>query len=104
MTKFTKEFKEQAIKLKKQGIHPNEIFRRYNINIESKQKDYANKLINRWENKQNLKRKLSSKDIKILSKISNKKKDKKIAYLETKIAYLEAENRFLANLPKKKKN
>lgn len=88
MRKFTKEFKEKAIKLKEQGVHPNDIFKNNDYDISGKQKDYAGKLINRWRK----------------SVPHSKEKEKKIEYLEAQVAYLRAENSFLASLPKKKKN
>ncbi len=105
MNKFTKEFRLKAIKLKEKGIHPNDIFTRHGIGTEDKQKDYAGKLIAHWRRVGvgNTPNPQERKKIKILSKIQKQSEKKKIEYLETKIAYLEAENSFLANLPKKKK-
>ena len=104
MNKFTKEFKEKAIELKRQGIDPNEIFQNEGIDIKGKQKDYAIKLINRWKGNKQIKRKLDSKEVVLLKKIKKQESDKKIEYLEAQVAYLKAENDFLASLPKKKKN
>lgn len=104
MNKFTKEFKEKAIELKKQGVHSNEIFQDEGIDIKGKQKDYAIKLINRWDGNKQIKRKLDSKEVVLLKKIKKQESDKKIEYLEAQVAYLKAENDFLASLPKKKKN
>ncbi len=86
--KFTKEFKEKAIRLRKQGVHPNDIFKNNDYDISGKQKDYAGKLINRWK--------------KSAPHSKEKEKEKKIEYLEAQVAYLKAENSFLASLPKKK--
>ena len=104
MNKFTKEFKEKPIELKRQGIDPNEIFQNEGIDIKGKQKDYAIKLINRWKGNKQIKRKLDSKEVVLLKKIKKQESDKKIEYLEAQVAYLKAENDFLASLPKKKKN
>lgn len=104
MNKFTKEFKEKAIELKRQGIDPNEIFKSEGIDIKGKQKDYTIKLINRWKGNKQIKRKLDSKEVVLLKKIKKQESDKKIEYLEAQVAYLKAENDFLASLPKKKKN
>ena len=41
MKKFTKEFKEKAIKLQKEGITAKQIFESEGINMEGKQKDYV---------------------------------------------------------------
>lgn len=90
MKKFTKEFKEKAIRLKKEGIHPNRIFQDGGYNIEGKQKEYASKLVSRWRVS--------------VPKQEGRKQDKEIEYLEAKVAYLKAENAFLAKLPRKKKN
>ena len=105
MTKFTKEFKEKAIKLKKEGIPPNDIFKKYGIEISGKQKEYARKLIARWRsnNKKNKLKQKKKKGTKILTNIKKQSDTKRIEYLEAKVAYLEAENSFLFNLPKKKK-
>ncbi len=104
MNKFTQEFKEKAIKLKKQGMHPNEIFKNEGISIKNKQKDYAIKLLNRWENGKQIKRRLASKEAIILKNIKKQEESKRIEYLETQVAYLKAEKAFLASLPKKKEN
>jgi len=105
MNKFTKEFKEKAIKLEKEGIHPNDIFKKHGVDILNKQKDYACKLISRWRDNK-VETRLKPKDKKklnILKKIKKDSERKKIEYLEAKVAYLEAENSFLTNLPEKKK-
>ncbi len=88
MTKYTKEFKEKAITLKKRGIHPNNIFKDNGYDVSGKQIDYAGKLISRWR--------------KSVPLSIERKKEKEIEYLEAKIAYLKAENDFLRHLPKKK--
>ncbi len=88
MSKFTKEFKQKAIKLKEKGIHPNKIFKNDGIDISNKQKDYAGKLISRWK--------------KSLPQSEEKNIRKKMEYLEAQVAYLKAENDFLKQLPKKK--
>ena len=88
MSKFTKEFKEKAIRLKARGIHPNDIFKDAGINISDKQKDYAGKLISRWRKEIPLSK---ERDIR-----------KEMEYLKIQIEYLKAENDFLKQLPKKK--
>lgn len=90
MNKFTKEFKEKAIELKKGGMCPNDIFKDNGYDIEGRQKDYASKLINRWR--------------KSLPKSKERDVQKKMEYLEAQVAYLEAENDFLRKLPRKKRN
>ncbi len=105
MNKFTEEFRLKAIELKKQGVHPDKIFTDAGIDISNRQKFYATKLINRWR-EATLKQRLSSenkKSVDVLKKIRKNSEKKKIEYLEAKVAYLEAENSFLVNLPKKKK-
>lgn len=106
MNKFTNEFKKKAIRLKEEGVHPNKIFKDEGFDLSNKQKDYALKLVNDWRNgkKFNVAIKKDSSELNILKFARNKEIKKKIEYLEAKIAYLEAENDFLANLPKKKKN
>ncbi len=103
--KFTTDFKKKAVELKKQGVHPDKIFTDEGIDISDKQKLYAIKLINRWRGWLQ-KPKLSSgnkESIDILKNIKKDSESKKIEYLEAKVAYLEAENSFLAKLPKKKR-
>ena len=104
MNKFTKEFKQKAIKLKEKGIHPDIIFKNEGISVKGKQKDYAVKLINRWRANKQCKKKLNSKEALLLKKIKKEEENKKIEYLEAQVAYLEAENDFLKQLPKKKRN
>ena len=88
--KFTKEFKQKAIKLKKKGVHPNDILKNNGYDISGKQKDYAGKLINEWKRSV-----LQSKE---------GEQEKRIEYLEAQVVYLKAENDFLTKLPKKKGN
>jgi dihydropteroate synthase len=45
--KFTNNFKRKTIQLKKEGVHPNKIFKDAGVDISNKQKFYASKLINR---------------------------------------------------------
>ncbi len=78
MNNFTEEFKERAIKLKEQGIHPNEIFKNEGISIKNKQKDYAIKLINRWKSNKQIKKKLDSKEAILLKRIKKKESNKRI--------------------------
>ena len=42
--------------------------------------------------------------LKKIKKIKKQEENKRIEYLEAKVAYLKAENAFLTNLPKKKGN
>ena len=104
MNKFTKEFKEKAIKLKKQGMHPNKIFTNTGINISEKQKDYASKLISRWKTKTKEVKpnKFNKEELNTLKRIKKEEERNKIKYLEAQVAYLQAENDFLTQLPKKK--
>ncbi len=104
MNKFTKEFKTKAIKLKKEGIHPNKIFQDRGIDVSKKQANYASKLISHWKRKEkgvNL-NKFNKGELSMLKKIKKEEKIKKIEYLEAQVAYLQAENDFLVSLPKKK--
>ena len=100
--RFTKEFKQDAIKLKKQGMHPNKIFTRHGIDISGKQKDYAGKMISRWISNIEQEKKLDSEEVQVLKKMKMREENKRIEYLEARVAYLEAEKSFLAKLPKKK--
>ena len=87
---FTKDFKEKAIKLKERGMHPKDIFEKHGYDISNKQKFYAGKLISTWK--------------KAMPQLQEKDTKKKMEYLEAQVAYLQAENEFLRQLPKKKKN
>jgi len=104
MNKFTKEFKERAVKLKEQGVPSGEIFENEGINIKNKQKDYTSKLISRWKSKKQQEKILDSKEVLLLKKIKKEEDKKRIEYLEAQVAYLKAEKDFLVKLPKKKKN
>lgn len=104
MNKFTKEFKERAIKLKEQGVSPNEIFKNEGVSIKNKQKDYTSKLISRWKSKKQQEKILDSKEVLLLKKIKKEEDKKRIEYLEAQVVYLKAEKEFLVKLPKKKKN
>lgn len=87
---FKKDFKEKAIKLKEEGIHPDDIFKNNGYDISNLQKYYAGKLISVWK--------------KAMPHLVEKDTKKKMEYLEAQVAYLQAENEFLKQLPKKKKN
>ena len=103
MNKFTKAFKERAIRLKSEGAHPNQIFREEGIDIEGKERYYALKMINKWRSNKQVRRKLGAKAARLLKGIRKHERDKRIEYLEAQVTYLKAENNFLASLPKKKK-
>jgi len=104
MNKFSKEFKEKAIKLHEAGISAKKIFEDAGIDTNGKHKNYANKLISRWKNNKQEEKKLNSKEVQSLRKIKKEEERKKIEYLEAQVAYLKAENDFLTKLPKEKKN
>ena len=106
MVKFTKIFKEKAIKLKEKGVHPTQIFEDEGIDILNKEKKYASKLINKWRSKKYINKisKVPNMESDILKRTKEKENKKRIEYLEAKVAYLEAENSFLVDLPKKKRN
>lgn len=107
-SKFTKEFKEKAIKLSNEGVKAEKIFEDAGFDISNKQKHYASKTINDWKSGRNKHRnentKEKSKKLEILKLKKKTEEKKKIQFLEAKIAYLEAEKDFLMNLPKKKQN
>lgn len=103
MSKFTKVFKEKAIRLKSEGVHSNQIFTEASVNIEGKQENYALKMINKWRSDNQIRKKLGSKAVILLKNIKKQEGEKRIEYLEAQVAYLKAENDFLVSLPKKKK-
>ncbi len=103
MSKFTKVFKERAIRLKSEGMDPNQIFTEVGISIEGKQKNYALKMINKWKSDNQTRKKLGSKVAILLKNIKKQESEKRIEYLEAQVAYLKAENNFLVSLPIKKK-
>ncbi|OIO19444.1 MAG: hypothetical protein AUJ23_02065 [Candidatus Magasanikbacteria bacterium CG1_02_32_51] len=101
---YKEKFKVWAIsKYLEEGYSPNEIFAEAGFNVSIIGKNKAKDCLFRWRrtmNKEGLKGlvenrgKLGGRK----AKLQFKNKDKKIEYLETKIAYLNAENDFLAKL------
>jgi len=83
MNKFTKEFKEKAIKLHAQGISANKIFKDAGINTNGKQKDYAVKTINYWKRKN---KDISNKTL-ILREL-----EKELEKLQIKVKLMEKES------------
>ena len=105
---YHKDFKLSAIEQYRKGFPPNEIFQQAGFNINIIGRDKPTGCLKRWRDI------LQNKGIKQLTTEvrgrgkgggrpkSNWQNDKeKIKYLETKIAYLKAENDFLAKLRKK---
>lgn len=103
MNEFTKAFKERAIRLKSEGINPNQIFTEAGVDIEGKQKNYALKMINKWKSDKQIRKKLGSKATILLKNIKKQESEKRVEYLEAQVAYLKAENNFLVSLPRKEK-
>lgn len=105
---YQKNFKISAIKKYQEGWPPNVIFRQAEFNIDVIGRETPKRCLQNWREV------LRDKGIKELSietrgrgkgggrpKIKWSDDKEKIKYLETKIAYLKAENDFLARLRKK---
>ena len=105
---YHKDFKLSAIEQYRKGLPPNEIFRQARFNIDMIGREKPKWCIQRWREI------LKDKGIQQLTNEvrgkngiggrpkTNWSNDKeRIKYLETKIAYLKAENNFLAKLRKK---
>jgi len=99
---YTRSFKETSVKLYEQGLTPWEIFTQAGLDINLINKDQPKECLQRWR------RIVKRKGIGGLKDTRGKKggrpktnyhSDKeKIEYLEAKVAYLKAENDFLAKL------
>jgi transposase-like protein len=106
---YSKDFKIKAVKLYEQGLNPQEIFRQagFNLNIIGRKKPKS--LMLNWNR---IYREKGITGLKVetrgSSKIGGRSKVKfqtakdKIKYLETQVAYLKAENDFLAKLRAKR--
>lgn len=93
---YTPEFKAKALKLRKEGKTPSEIFRDAGINLSLFGEDYAKKCLLRWE-------KISKADGGLKkerrgSKATGRPRGLKFKSVEEEIAYLRAENDFLKKL------
>lgn len=104
---YTQSFKEAAVKLYEQGLTPYEIFIQTGLDMNMISKDQPKECLRRW--RRIIKRKGAGGLKETRGQKGGRSKteyysDKeKIEYLETKVAYLEAENDFLAKLRAKKR-
>lgn len=101
---YSKEFKLKAIKkYYEDGYSPNMIFREAGLDLSIIGRDRPKECLKRWRQvyKNKGKKELMKENRggpRRKNKIKHKNSKEKIEYLETKIAYLEAENDFLAKL------
>lgn len=96
---YTYEFKVRALELHKQGISPNEIWKRSGFDISLWKKNYCNDTVKDWRRlvKRGGLQKLNAKGG-VQSDGGTKAEREKIKRLELQVKYLEAENDFLAKL------
>ncbi len=104
---YTQSFKASAIKLYAQGLTSSEVFRQAGFNLEIIGRDQPKECLRRWN------KIFSKKGYDGLSEVRGRgggrfktkyQTDKeKIKYLEAQVAYLKAENDFLAKLRANKK-
>ncbi len=100
---YSKEFKIKAVKeYYEEGMSPNMIFREAGFEINVLPYKTSDRCLNRWRKIYNEKGKdhlmKETRGAKKKIKIIHKTDKEKIEYLEDKIAYLDAENDFLAEL------
>lgn len=105
---YSKEFKIHAIKLYEEGLTSSEIFRQAGFNLDVVGRNQPKECLRRWREL------VRKKDVRGLSEARGKNgkdgrprtKDltdtDKIKWLEAKVAYLKAENDFLAKLRAKR--
>ena len=108
---FRKEFKISAVKKYYEGLSPSEILRQAELDINTIGRDEPERCLRRWRNIFNEKgeagfeKKSTRNNLwRKTKKIIDKDDKEKIKRLETEMAYLKAENRFLASLRKKSLN
>lgn len=94
--KHTKEFKLKALKQYEEGITPTEIFREAGFDMQIIGKNVPKESIRRWRKTRVTKGKIG-RPKKTWDTVSER-----IQYLEAQVAYLKAENDFLAKLRAKK--
>ena len=107
-----RDFKITAVKKYREGLPPNEIFRQANFDIKMIGRDAPHECLRRWLKKGETElksdgrgqSKLGGRTKNIENQMTGLSDREKIKYLETKIAYLKAENDFLAKLRKKSLN
>ncbi len=93
---YTPEFKSKALKLRKDGKTPAEIFLNAKINLSLFGEDYAKKCLQRWEKMSESEGGLKKE--RRGSKATGRPKGLKFKSVEEEIAYLRAENEFLKEL------
>ena len=105
---YHKDFKISAVKRYHEGLSPNEIFREAKFNLNLIGHDAPKDCLKRWKNifKEKGEEGLKSDGRGQIKgggrpKTNWENEKEKIKYLETQIAYLKAENDFLAKLRKK---
>ncbi len=106
---FSREFKLTAIKQhNKEGSSPKEIFRRANFDLDTIGRDTPKECIKRWSRACRIK---GTSELDTEKRGRNKiRKDgdmvekERIKYLEAEVAYLKAENDFLAKLRAKRRS
>lgn len=100
---YTYEFKRRALALYDQGISPNEIWRRAGFNVNKWKKGYCNYTIKDWRR---LVKKGGFERLTVMGGVSSdigpKTEKDRIRRLELQVAYLTAENDFLAKLRAKR--
>ena len=106
---YSKKFKLGAIKLYGQGLTSSEIFRQSGFDFSVISRDQPKECLRRWNNifrkkgLEGLSEVRGQNSIKIKSKTKDLNDADKIKRLEIEIAYLKAENDFLAKLRAKRK-
>jgi len=100
---YTYEFKRRALALYEQGISPNEIWRRAGLNVNTWKKGYCNYTIKDWRR---LVKKGGFERLTVPGGMpadnGSKSEREKVRRLELQVAYLKAENDFLAKLRAKR--
>lgn len=104
---YKKEFKAWAVKKYEEGIEPQGIFKLAGFDLNTIGRDVPSDLLRDWNKVSREKGKeglAESRGCNSLGRPKTKGMDdkEKIRYLEAKVAYLKAENDFLAQLRKKK--
>jgi len=108
---YQKDFKIKAVKEYQKGLSPNEIFKQVKFDINMIGRETPKECLHRWRK---VFRDKGIQGLLIDARSQGKSKGRpktnwsnekeKIKYLETEIAYLREENRFLAKLRKKSLN
>ncbi len=109
---YHKDFKILAIRKYLEGLPPSEIFRQAQFDIDMIRRNAPNEYLSRWRKIFKEKGELGlktdgrgkSKGVGRSKKFANLTNEEKLKRLETEVAYLKEENRFLAKLRKKSLN